>query len=80
MSIEADGERYRMVLRKVAAEEYPISSAKNIANSVMVQLKRLEAYSVSEKLKPWRKALSEWLQKLLELAQELKVSFVLYNS
>ena len=79
-SIELDAERYREVLRKVPAEKDPVSSAKNIANQVMVQINRLEAYSVSEVIKPWKKALSEWLQKLLKLAQELKVSFVLFNS
>ena len=79
-SIELDAERYREVLRKVPAEKDPVSSAKNIANQVMVQINRLEAYSVSEVIKPWKKALFEWLQKLLKLAQELKVSFVLFNS
>ena len=79
-SIELDAERYREVLRKVPAEKDPVSSAKNIANQVMVQINRLEAYSVSEVIKPWKKALFEWLQKLLKLAQELKVSFVLFYS
>ena len=75
MKIEADGERIRGIMKKIASKEDQISSTRSIVNHLSVHIKSVQAYHVSDKMKKWKLSLFTWLCKLLELAQDLvKVS------
>ena len=75
MKIEADGERMRGIMKKIAAKEDKVSSTRSIENQLSVHIKSVQAYHVSDDMIKWKMSLFTWLCKLLELAQNLlKVS------
>ena len=75
MRIEADGERLRGIMRKIASKEDQGSSTRSIRNQLSVHIQSVQAYHVSKDMNKWKESLFTWLCKLLELAQDLvKVS------